>query len=137
MKKNQFIKFTISIFLVVFIMATFAGCIGYGYVPDHVLKHYDLSDEKISAEIDENGDFEDDMVIVTLKKSPTKYNPTVSDFAFYNIDYIEYLFEDSDRRILFVYLKQKGRDKVLEAVRYFDSLIIVRYVGVSGYASIE
>ena len=78
----------------------------------------------------------DDMVIVILKRSPTKYKPTVLDFAFYNIGHIRYLSENSERCILFVYLKYKGKDKVLEAVKYFDCLRIVYHVSPDEYLSV-
>ena len=135
MRNYTFIRFAILVALSVCVMVAFTGCIRYGYVPSNVLQQYYLGDEKIPAKITEE-DFEDDIVIVFLKKSPTQYNPTISDFAFYNIDYIKYLFKNSERRCLFVYLKQKGKDKVLEAVKYFDSLRIVHSVHVSGYAAL-
>ena len=135
MRNYTFIRFAILVALRVCVIVAFTVCIRYGYVPSNVLQQYYLGDEKIPAKITDE-DFEDDMVIVYLKKSPTQYNPTISDFAFYNIDYIEYLSKNSERRCLFVYLKQKGKDKVLEAVKYFDSLSIVHSVHVSGYSSL-
>ena len=133
MKASRTLKLIVALMLMVFIVSL-CGCIIYNYVPNRVLKQYDLNDEKIPAKVSDN-DFSDDMVIVILKRSPTKYKPTVLDFAFYNIENIEYLFENSERCFLFVYLKYKGKDKVLEAVKYFDSLSIVYSVSPDEYLS--
>lgn len=134
MKASRTLKLIVALMLMVFIVSL-CGCIIYNYVPISVLKQYDLNDEKIPAKVSDE-DFSDDMVIVILKRSPTKYKPTVSDFAFYNIEDIKYLFENSERCFLFVYLKYKGKDKVLEAVKYFDSLSIVHGVFVDAYISV-
>ena len=129
MKASKTLKvLTILIFIMLF--TVLGGCVRYGYVPSSVLKQYDLSDEKYSAHNYEDEDFTDDMVIIVFKRSLTNYKPKPSDFSFYNIKSIDFVNDNpsSGRHIAFVYLKLKSRDKVLEAVKYFDSLSIVQSV---------
>ena len=130
MRNYTFIRFAILVALSVCVMVAFTGCIRYGYVPSNVLKQYYLGDEKYSAHNYEDEDFTDDMVIIVFKRSLTNYKPKPSDFSFYNIKSIDFINDNpsTGRHIAFVYLKQKGRDKVLEAVKYFDSLSIVQSV---------
>ena len=94
---------------------------------------FDLSQEKVWWTYDENADFTDSEMLVCFKKTDTYPELSVADFNFENTESIEYIslrpseFETPQdfTQIAVIHLKEKGRDKVIEAVRYFERISII------------
>ena len=113
-------------------MALF-GCI------DDVSKQFDLSEEKIywKGSIDDN--FKDDRVCIVFKRTDTYPQLKISDFKFSNGARIEYddlrphNTTDANylaryRQMATIYLKDTGKDKVVEAVEYLQTLDFIKCV---------
>ncbi len=101
-----------------------------------IAKYYDMSDPKITwaGNIDEN--FTDDRIIVILRKNSDKKVPSLSYYGLDNAKSIRYLFGPSDSAeegtlhtdMAVIYLKEKGKDKVVEAIKIVEKKPIVKCV---------
>ncbi len=96
---------------------------------------FDLTDEKIWWNSNTNIDFADDRILIIFKKTTTYPELSIEDFDYENAESIRYLFlrptdgqygnAKNYRQIAEIHLKEKGRDKVIEAVRYFERISII------------
>ncbi len=96
---------------------------------------FDLSQEKIWWNSDTNIDFEDDKIVVCFKNTTTYPELSIEDFNYENAESIEYMFlrpkdgqyENAENytQIAVINLKEKGRDRGIEAVRYFERISII------------
>ncbi|MBQ8308823.1 MAG: hypothetical protein IJX96_03215 [Clostridia bacterium] len=107
---------------------------------------FDLSQEKIWWNSDTNTDFADDKIVVIFKKTTIYPELSIEDFNFENAESIEYLFlrptgglydNENYRQMAAINLKEKGRDKVIEALCYFERISIILYAGPEFEYSIE
>ena len=101
-------------------------------------EQFDSTDPKIFWEgnIDEN--FDDDRVVVVLKITKTYPELKIRHFGLDNGERLEYLWfrpygdppygdPPSDfRQILVIYLKQHGKEKVLEAIKELEKLSFIK-----------
>lgn len=93
---------------------------------------FDLTDEKIYW-TDNTVDYTDDEILIIFKKSYTYPELKIEDFHFDNAESIDYIFlkprdeslSANYRQIAAINLKEHGKDKVIEAVKYFERLSIV------------
>lgn len=114
------------------------GCL----VNEEILKQFDLSDKQEYWSAEGVDNFEDDRVRVVFKKTTTYPELSLEDFPLDNALKIEYvnLRPDEDltdldsdylknfRQIADIYLRQTGRDKILEAVACLEEAPFVKYV---------
>lgn len=115
-----------------------------------ILKHFDLEDDKYIWDENQEYDYADDMVILTLKRTKTYPKLEIGDFGIKNIESIEYVggelppdyyFSDEYEgdgyyhQTVFVMLKIHGKDKVIEAIRAFDKLEFVRSAEPNSYGT--
>ena len=102
-------------------------------MPLEIESQFDLTEEKIWWKNDSTVDFADDTILVCFKYTATYPELSIEDFNFDNAERIEYLFLRPNNgaynkdftQIAQIYLKEKGRDKVIEAVRYFERISII------------
>lgn len=97
---------------------------------------FDLTDEKIWWNSNTNIDFADDKIIIIFKKTTMYPELLIEDFDYENAESIKYLFlrptggqyenAENYRQIAVINLKEKGRDRVIEAVLYFERISIIR-----------
>ncbi|MGN0765984.1 MAG: hypothetical protein ACI4MO_05860 [Christensenellales bacterium] len=119
--------------IIIFCACCFVGC------RDYVSKQFDLSEEKIywKGSIDDN--FKDDRVCIIFKRTDTYPQLKISDFKFSNGARIEYddlrphNMTDANylaryRQMATIYLKDTGKDKVVEAVEYLQTLDFIKCV---------
>lgn len=119
--------------IIIICACCFVGC------RDNVSKQFDLSEEKIywKGSIDDN--FKDDRVCIIFKKTETYPQLKISDFKFSNGARIEYddlrPHNTTDvnylaryRQMATIYLKDTGKDKVVEAVEYLQTLDFIKCV---------
>ncbi len=97
------------------------------------LQQFDLSDDKIHFS-NSGIDFYADRVVVVLKKSVPDLKINLEDFCLNNGESIYfYDFANKDNpnyhHILTIYLKERGTEKVIEAVTELNKLEFVRYAG--------
>ena len=141
-------KFRIVLLLcvVIFMIGAVAGC----YNPDdnevnatNILKHFDLTDEKIIWDGNINDPYiVDDSVIVTLKKTETYPKLDVSVFGLDNAVGMEYLVgvtmpdnvanPEKWRQMVIIYLRPAGKEKLLETIRKIEQLEFVKRVNPNG-----
>ena len=107
---------------------------------DDILKHFDLTDEKVIWNGDINDPYIcDDSVIVTLKKTETYPELKLSDFDLDNAISLKYLSSivmpdnlpnpDNWRQTLVIYIKSEGKEKLVETIRKIEQLEFVKSVG--------
>lgn len=119
--------------IIIICACCFVGC------RDNVYKQFDLSEEKIywKGSIDDN--FKDDRVCIVFKKTETYPQLKIRDFKFSNGARIEYddlrphNMTDANylaryRQMATIYLKDTGKDKVVEAVEYLQTLDFIKCV---------
>ncbi len=107
-----------------------------------VVDLFDVSDNKIPLTSASNRQFRQDKIQVVFKQTQEFPNLNTEDFNFDNADSVTYLQQKpteafvteeylSDfRQIADIYLKQSGRQEVLQAIEYFYSLEYVKYATV-------
>ena len=146
MLKNKTIKLFLIMSVVIFSIVGTVGCtnneknnsnINENY--NLILKHFDLTDEKIIW----NGDINDfyvldDSVIVTLKKTDTYPELDLAVFGLDNAVHMEYLDSVTKpnnianperwRQKIIIYLKAEGKEKLLETIRKLEQLEFVKSV---------
>ena len=96
---------------------------------------FDLSQEKIWWNSNTNADYTDNAILICFKKTTTYPELSIEDFNFENAESMRYLalrpsggmYENAEKytQIAIIYLKEKGRDKVIEAVLYFERISII------------
>lgn len=95
--------------------------------------------EKIWFNYNPKSEFADDSIIITFMKTTTYPELSIDVFNFENAEGIEYLFSrphnentetnENYRQIAEIHLKEKGREKVLEAIYYFERISIIKHAG--------
>ncbi len=101
-------------------------------------EQFDSTDPKIFWEGNIDEDFDDDRVVVVLKRTKTYPELKIRHFGLDNGERLEYLWfrpygdppygdPPSDfRQILVIYLKQHGKEKVLEAIKELEKLSFIK-----------
>ena len=111
-------------------------------VREEILKQFDLSDEQEYWSAEGVNNFEEDKVRVVFKKTTTYPELSLDDFPLDNALKIEYvnLRPDEDltnldsdylknfRQIADIYLRQTGKDEILEAVACLEKVPFVKFV---------
>lgn len=118
-----------------------------------ILNQFDLTDPKIfwTGTIEE--EFTGDMVLMVLRKTSTHPELEARHFNLNNIEMVEYVggarppdyfftpgYENAlkdYRQIVFIHLKQHGKEKVIEAIRILEKLDFVMWAGPNHIVSIE
>ena len=106
---------------------------------DDILKHFDLTDEKVIWNGDiNNPNIRDDAVIVTLKRTETYPELKISDFELENATDMKYLGSvtmpenvpnpDKWRQSVIIYLIPEGKENLLETIRKLEQLEFVHKV---------
>lgn len=98
-----------------------------------LLKQFDSTDPTIFWEGNIDDDFADDRVVVVLKRTTTYPELGIRHFGLDNGERLEYLWlkpngnPPSDfRQILVIYLKQHGKEKIVEAIKELEKLSFVK-----------
>jgi hypothetical protein len=96
---------------------------------------FDLSQENSWWNSNSTVDFTDDKILICFKKTTTYPQLSIEDFNFENGESIEYIslrptggkyeITENFTQIAVINLKEKGRDRVIEAVRYFERISII------------
>lgn len=150
MTKNKKIKFFLILGVILFSLIGTTGCTIQNDnndldltkdIPDYenIIKHFDLTDEKIIWEGDINQSFySDNAVIVTMKKTNTYPELDLSAFGLDNAISMEYLDGVTRpenianphkwRQKIIIYLQPEGKEKLLETIRRLEQLEYVKYV---------
>ena len=97
---------------------------------------FDLTGEKYWWYSGTNAEFDDGTILICFQKTTSYPELSVEDFMYENAESIRYLFlrpmggqyENAENytQIARITLKEKGRDKVIEAVQYFERISIIR-----------
>jgi hypothetical protein len=119
---------------------------------DEVLKLFDSTEPKEiwTGSIDD--DFADNFVVLVLRKTTMYPELSLSHFGLENAESLAYsfgprppdaYFEIGNEEMLanyhqriYIYLKQCGKEKVVEAIRHLEKLEFVMYAGASGFTPI-
>ena len=96
---------------------------------------FDLTGKKYWWHSGTNADFADDSILICFQKTTTYPELSVEDFMYENAESISYIclrptggqYENAEKytQIAEITLKEKGRDKVIEAVQYFERISII------------
>lgn len=96
---------------------------------------FDLTGKKYWWYSGTSADFADDRILICFQKTATYPELSVEDFMYENAESIRYLalhptggkYENAENytQIAVIVLKEKGRDKVIEAVQYFERISII------------
>ncbi|MCL2621726.1 MAG: hypothetical protein FWD32_01690 [Firmicutes bacterium] len=135
MKKNILMTFCVGLLLVVS-AAGLSACKDKGGEMSEILKQFDLTDPKVVWQGNIEDAFSADKVILLLRKTTYYQELEIKHFAFNNIKSIRYSgpVDPSDygyeivdfRQIIIVELNQTGKDRVVEAIKYFETLQFVK-----------
>lgn len=105
---------------------------------DWVLNQFDLSGEKYIYSGDINANFTDDMIALTMMNTNSYPILTPSDFGIDDIVRIDYVFERPNdymykegtagryTQIVFILVKPRGKEKIIEYIRELEKLPFVR-----------
>ncbi len=106
-------------------------------IDNSILKQFNLSDPKIYWDGRVDLDFRDDIVELIMRKTVTYPELQPNDFGLDNIESVEYIsikpglntIKEEFRQMLRIKLKDPGRENVIEAIKHFEKLEIIRYAG--------
>lgn len=114
-----------------------------------VLNQFDLSGEKVIYSGDVNASFTDDMVILTMMNTNSYPILTPSDFGIddiVRIDYVaerpnDYMYKEGTAsnytQIVFIYVKPRGKEKIIEYIKELEKLAFVRSASPNMIMSID
>ncbi len=116
---------------VILINLLFASCVNVDetnkLTESEFLQQFDLTDPKLEFILNEYTDFYEDRVAIILKKCVPDPKIYLDYFHLDNAaDLYMYEWKNPEREILIIYLKETGKDKVLEAVNELNKLEFVR-----------
>ncbi|MBO7078547.1 MAG: hypothetical protein J6W64_01895, partial [Bacilli bacterium] len=114
-----------------------------------VLNQFDLSGEKVIYSGDVNASFTDDMIILTMMNTNSYPILSASDFGIddiVRIDYVaerpnDYMYKEGTAsnytQIVFIYVKPRGKEKIIEYIKELEKLAFVRSASPNMIMSID